>query len=116
MTKIYIEEKMYDELFLNICNYDMGYIKEYEKYLLPKYNNELLNIYKNSCLNSASKSSNRKSYRDVAIQINHIINMDNSSDVVMSILSEINEKYFKNRPAMVDEFENVIKNLGQYFE
>lgn len=94
----------------------MGYIKEYEKYLLPKYNNELLNIYKNSCLNSASKSSNRKSYRDVAIQINHIINMDNSSDVVMSILSEINEKYFRNRPAMVDEFENVIKNLGQYFE
>lgn len=74
------------------------------------------NIYKNSCLNSASKSSNRKSYRDVAIQINHIINMDNSSDVVMSILSEINEKYFRNRPAMVDEFENVIKNLGQYFE
>ncbi len=42
--------------------------------------------------------------------------MDNSSDVVMSILSEINEKYFRNRPAMVDEFENVIKNLGQYFE
>lgn len=116
LNQIYIEEKMYDELFLNICNYDMGYIKEYEKYLLPKYNNELLNIYKNSCLNSASKSSNRKSYRDVAIQINHIINMDNSSDVVMSILSEINEKYFRNRPAMVDEFENVIKNLGQYFE
>ncbi|MBP3460924.1 MAG: SWIM zinc finger family protein [Bacilli bacterium] len=115
LNQIYIEEKMFDDLFLNICNYGMGYIKEYEKYLLPKYNSELLDIYKNSCLNSASKSSNRKSYRDVAIQINHIIDMDNSIDVVRAILSEINEKYFRNRPAMVNEFENVIKNLEQYF-
>ena len=31
-----------------------------------------------------------------------------------SILSEINEKYFRNRPAMLDEFENIIKNLNNY--
>lgn len=116
LNQIYIDEKMYDELFLNISNYGMNYIKQYEQYLLPKYNNELLNIYKNSCLNSASKSGNRKSYRDVAIQINHIINMDNSSDVVESVLREINEKYFCNRPAMLDEFKSIIKNLDQYLK
>lgn len=116
LNQIYIEEKMYDELFLNVCSHSMNYIKEYEKYLLPKYNSELLDIYKKSCLDSASKSSNRKSYRDIAIQINHMINMDNSSDIVKSILNEINEKYFRNRPAMLDEFKNVIKNLSEYLE
>ena len=107
---------MYDELFFNVCNHDMNYVKEYENYLLPKYNSELLDIYKESCLDLASRSSNRKSYRDVAIQINHIINMDNSSDIVRSVLNEINTKYFRNRPAMLDEFENVIKSLSEYFE
>lgn len=116
LNQIYMEEKMYDDLFFNICNYDMRYIENYEKYLLPKYNGELLDIYKKSCLNSASISSNRKSYRDVAIQINHIIDMDNSSDIVKLILNEINMKYFKSRPAMLDEFKNVIKNLSQYIE
>lgn len=116
LNQIYIEEKMYDELFFNVCNHDMNYVKEYENYLLPKYNSELLDIYKESCLDLASRSSNRKSYRDVAIQINHIINMDNSSDIVRSVLNEINTKYFRNRPAMLDEFENVIKSLSEYFE
>ena len=116
LNEIYIEEKMYDELFLNVCNHDMRYIEEYEKYLLPKYSNELLNIYRDSCLNSASRSSNRKTYRDVAIQINHIIKMYNSSEIVKTILKEINEKYFRNRPAMVDEFKKVIKNIDTYIK
>lgn len=114
INQIYIEEKMYDELFLNVKNYKMDYIIQYEKYLLPKYKKELLNIYKNSCLNSAAIASNRKAYRDIAIDINHIINMDNNTEIVKSILSEINEKYFRNRPAMLDEFENIIKNLNNY--
>lgn len=116
LNQIYIVEKMYDDLFLNICNYSMDYIKEYEQYLLPKYNRELLNIYKKSCLNSASKSNNRKSYKNVAIQVRHIIYMNDSNDITKSLLSEINEKYLCNRPAMKEEFESIIKNLNQYFK
>lgn len=114
LNQVYIEEKMYDDLFLNICDYNMKYIKEYEKYLLPKYNSELLDIYKESCLNLAASANNRKAYSDVAIQVKHIINMKNSGKIVKLIFSEINEKYFRNRPAMVDEFEKVINNLDHY--
>ncbi len=114
LNQVYIEEKMYDDLFLNICDYNMKYIKEYEKYLLPKYNSELLDIYKESCLNLVASANNRKAYSDVAIQVKHIINMKNSGKIVKLIFSEINEKYFRNRPAMVDEFEKVINNLDQY--
>lgn len=116
LNQIYIEEKMYNNLFLNVCHYNMENIEQYEKYLLPKYNKELLDIYKNSCLNAARRSSNRTAYRNVAIKVNHIIRIDNSLETVKSILKEINEQYFRNRPAMLDEFKKVINNLEQYLD
>ena len=114
LNKIYIEEKMYDELFLNVCNYKMNYIKEYEKYLLPKYQKEILAIYKRSCLNDAKLANSRSRYREVASEVNYIMHIDNSDEIVKSILKEIKEEYFRNRPAMLDEFEKTIKNLYEY--
>ena len=114
LNKIFIEEKMYDELYLNVCDYNMYDIKKYEKYLLPKYRDELLNIYKNSCLKDAEYANGRSNYRKIAEEVNHIIKIDNSKEVVKSILKEMNQKYFSNRPAMLDEFKNAIKNLKKY--
>ena len=114
LNNIFIEEKMYDELYLNVCDCNMRYVKNYEQYLLPKYNNELLSIYMKSCLNDAKHSKNRSDYRDVAISINYITKMDNSYETVKLILEEINEKYLCNRPAMLDEFKNIITNLDEY--
>lgn len=105
LNDIYIEEKMYDELFMNVSSKSMDYIENYEKYLLPKYNKELLNIYKKSCIINAELSNNRSSYKKVAIKVNHILRMDNSSETVESILREISKKYFYNRPAMLDELK-----------
>ncbi len=114
LNKIFIEEKMYDELYLNVCDYNMYDIKKYEKYLLPKYRDELLNIYKKSCLKDAEYANGRSNYRKIAEEVNHIIKIDNSKEVVKSILKEMNQKYFSNRPAMLDEFKNAIKNLKKY--
>ena len=114
LNEIYIEEKMYDELYLNVCDYDMDYIKDYEKYLLPKYNNELLDIYMKYCLKDAERSNSRSKYRAVANKVMYIMKMDNSSEIVKKILKEIKEKYFINRVAMVDEFRKIIKNLDEY--
>ena len=114
LNKIYIEEKMYDELFLNVCNLNMNYLKEYEKYLLPKYQKEILDIYKNSCLHDAKLANSRSRYREVASKVNYIMHIDNSDEIVKEILKEIKEEYFRNRPAMLDEFEKAIKNLYEY--
>ena len=116
LTKIFIEEKMYDELYFNICNYTMNYIISYEKYLLPKYNNELLYNYKYSCLKYAEYTNNRREYRVLARNVNHIIQMKNSNETVKSLLKEINEKYFVKRPAMYSEFNIAIKNLNKYIK
>ena len=116
LNQIYIEEKMYDDLFLNVCHDNMEYIEQFEKYLLPKYNKELLDIYKNDCLDAAHRSKDRPSYKKAAIKVNHLIHMDNSLETAKSILRKINEQYFRNRPAMLDEFKNVINNLEQYLD
>ena len=52
----------------------------------------------------------------MAIKVNHIIRIDNSLETVKSILKEINEQYFRDRPAMLDEFKKVINNLEQYLD
>ena len=114
LNNIFIEEKMYDELYLNVCGYSMGDIEKYEQYLLPKYNEELLNIYMKSCLNDAKYANNRNKYCKVAVSVNHVIHMENSKETVKALLKEINEKYFHDRPAMLDEFKDVIKNLNDY--
>lgn len=44
LNDIYIEEKMYDDLYQNICKYGMSNVIHYEKYLLPKYHKQLLQI------------------------------------------------------------------------
>ena len=114
LNNIFIEEKMIDELYLNVCGYSMEYVKDYEKYLLPKYNNELLKIYMDSCLIEAEHACNRSNYRDVARKVNYIMKMDNSNEIVKIILKVINDKYFGKRPAMLEEFKNTIKNINKY--
>ena len=116
LNKIYIEEEMFDELFKNVCNHHMRYIEEYDKYLLPKYKNEILEIYKKSCLIDALNARNRKAYRDVAVLVNHVVILDNGGEVAKSLLKEIDENYFRNRPAMKDEFRGVINKLSNYIE
>ena len=114
LNQIFIEEKMYDELFSNICDNNMNHIKRYEQYLLPKYKKELLSIYKKCCLNDAEKSCSRSNYKAVASEINYMVKIDDNKEIVKSLLKEIDEKYLQNRPAMLDEFNKIIKNLNEY--
>lgn len=112
LNEIYIEEKMFDELFENVKNKYMKDIICYEKYLLPKYKNQILDIYANCCLNDARISNTRTSYRNVAISVNHLEQIDR--DMFKKVLVDIASTYFRNRPAMKDEFNRVIKNMDSY--
>ena len=115
LNKIFIEEEMYDELFLNVCNSDMSSIEEYEKYLLPKYKKEILNIYKKECLDARYNTS-RANYRKHAVKVNKVIQLDDEKEISKSLLQELNEKYFGARAAMLEEFQNIIKNLDDYLK
>lgn len=114
LNKIYVEEKMADELFDNIKNDNIGKILTYEQYLLPKYNKELQEIYKKDLLERAATQTSRARYSAIAEGINHLINMSDSFDLVSSLLKEIEQKYFKKKRAMEDEFYRKIENIEDY--
>ena len=107
---------MLDELFNIIQNYKMDYIIEFEKYLIPKYSKEIFELYRESCLIEADNARNRKAYSNLASNVKHIIYMENSTEVVTSLLKEIKEKHFRSRPAMEDEFYRHISNLDEYIK
>lgn len=43
-------------------------------------------------------------------------NLKECNKRVRKLNGEVNEKYFRNRPAMLDEFNSVIKNLNDYIK
>ncbi len=107
LLKIYIEEKMYDNIYNDIKDKDMDTIIRYENYLLPKYNKELINIYVKWCETFASHANNRKMYRELASKMWHIKKMDNSSSEYTKLLKKMKEKY-AGRPAMQEELSKVL--------
>ena len=107
LLNIYIEEKMYDDIFNTIKNEDISTIMRYEEYLLPKYNKELISIYVKCCKSFASKAFNRKMYSKLARDMLHIKKMKNSNNEYSILLEEMREKYH-NRPAMQDELSQVL--------
>ena len=114
LNKIYVEEKMFDDLFDNVKNGNIRTILTYEQYLLPKYNEQLQEIYKNDLLERAATQTGRVRYSAIADEINHLINMDDSFELVSSLLKEIEQKYFKKKRAMEDEFYRKIKNIDDF--
>ncbi len=107
LLKIYIEEKMYDDIYNMVKDKDMDTIMRYEDYLLPKYNKELISIYVKCCKFFASKAYNRNMYSKLARDMLHIKKMKNSENEYTKLLEEIREKY-RNRPAMQDELLQVL--------
>ena len=107
LLKIYIEEKMYDDIYNIIKDKDMDTIISYEQYLLPKYNKELLNIYVKYCYFFANKASDRKMYSELARKILHIKQMKNSKNEYTKLLEGLQEKYRK-KTAMQDELSKIL--------
>ena len=110
---IYVEEGMFDELFIAIKDKGMDVIKHYDQYLQPKYNKELIKIYVDECRNKAQRVNNRSNYRALAYDIRYLTKIKGSNESVTNLLEEINKLYFRNRPAMKDEFNQVL-DLKEY--
>lgn len=107
LLNIYIEEKMYDEIYEIVKTEDIDTIIHYEQHLLPKYNKELIKIYADICLKFAASANNRKLYRRLAEYVYHIKKMKNSKQEYKKLI-EILKEEFRNKPAMQDELSKII--------
>ena len=106
IIKIYIEEEMYDNIYCIVKNKSIDTIIQYEKYLLPKYNKQLINIYVERCKAFAKTANKRSLYKELAGNLRHIKNMEDSKEEYLNLMEEIQLQY-RNKPAMKDELSGL---------
>jgi len=104
LTKIYIEEKMIDELY-NYVSVN-GNVNHYEEYLLPKYRDELIEINIKKCKKDLNVASNRSAYRGIASELSHIKRLDTNKKYINEFFAYIRTEY-ANKPALMDEISHI---------
>lgn len=114
LNSLYVEEKDYDNLFLNITsNCQITVIEDFKQYLLDKYNDEILKIYRQVVLNEAKSSKNISGYTLIINYLDLMINYKNSSMIVKDLISVLKNKYNQRKLFMekLEEFE-IINSLN----
>ena len=106
-AEIYVEEKMWKELFTQVK--DAPLIKiliEYTKYLKEDYSNDLLAMYRPQIEKYIDKNTGRSTYQQAAAYLKHMSKIKGGKELAKSIVNSMVQRY-KNRPAMIDEFKNL---------
>lgn len=114
LNSLYVEEKDYENLFLNITsNCQITVIEDFKQYLLDKYNDEILKIYRQVVLNEAKSSKNISGYTLIINYLDLMINYKNSSMIVKDLISVLKNKYNQRKLFMekLEEFE-IINSLN----
>lgn len=114
LNSLYVEEKDYDNLFLNITsNCQITIIEDYKEYFIDKYNDEILKIYREVVLNEAKSAKNISGYTLIISYLDLMIDYKNSSGVVKDLISVLKNKYNQRNLFMekLEEFE-IINSLN----
>lgn len=106
-NNFYYEEKLYDNLIINILKgQSISELQKYEKTLKPLYPREILSLYTKTVKHIASYTGGRKHYQRIVSMLNNMITYPNGKEVVEQLLNEWNIKY-KKRPVMLEELGKV---------
>jgi len=106
-AEIYVEEKMWKELFAQVKNAPIIKILiEYTEYLKEDYSVDLLAMYKPQIERYVDKNTGRSSYQQAVSYLKHMSKIKGGKELAKSIVNSMVQKY-KNRPAMIDEFKNL---------
>ncbi len=108
LNELYVEEKDYDNLFLNIRNNcQISVIEDYKEFYQEKYNDEILEIYKNIVLKEAQSSKNISGYTLIIHYLELMIAYKDSSKIVKNLISVLKNKYNQRKLFMekIEEFE-----------
>jgi hypothetical protein len=104
LTEVYIEEKMWDELFRWIkASPNIRMLNEYLPYLKNDYASELLPLYRKAIIREAEKASNRNEYKALTYYIKKMEDIPGGKGQGPELAKELLRKH-SNRPAMKDEF------------
>ncbi|MFO7822129.1 MAG: hypothetical protein R6V56_08785 [Lentisphaeria bacterium] len=103
LTEVYIEEKMWDELFRWVkTSPNIRMLNEYLPYLKNDYASELLPLYRKAIIREAEKASKRNEYKTLTYYIKKMEDIPGGEDQAPELARELINKH-SNRPAMKDE-------------
>ena len=108
---VFVEEKMYDRLFLSVKKSHERWksfykLEEYSKILAKDYAAELVQMFKECLEEDVKKASSRPHYAELAKHLKNLAKISGGKDVALSIRDDWLMTY-KNRPAMKDELNKV---------
>ena len=113
LNEIYVEEKDFENLYLNIINNcQITALEKYREYYEEKYNDDILKKYKEIILNEAKTSKTVSGYSVILNYMDIMMTYKNSSEVVNSLISILRNKYKERKLFMkkLEEFE-IINSL-----
>jgi len=107
VNELYKEEGLYDRLLSSVLRSPALYqLERYEDVLKAEYPEQLLDKYREELEKMAFRTSNRKTYQEIAGLLRRMKKIKGGSRLVGDILADWKEKY-RNRPAMMDELSRL---------
>ncbi len=107
LAAVYIEEKMWDELFSLVKNYErIQYLIHYSQYLIQNYATDLIPMYESSIIIEAEHAAGRNDYRQIAEYIRKMSKIPGGKKHALKLVTRLIEK-FNKRPAMKDELSKI---------
>lgn len=104
LTRVYIEEKMWDELYQWVESAPNVHVLDtFLPYLKNQYAEKLLPLYRKSIIKQAERPSKRSGYKTLASHLKKMATIPGGKDKAMELARELMRKH-SNRPAMKDEF------------
>jgi len=108
LAAVYIEEKMWGELFGLLQRYsNIHDLLQYSHYLGKEYAPELIRMYNNAILQEAERASNRNAYHEIASFIKKMSELPGGKGPAGLLINQLMTQYTK-RPAMKDELGKIV--------
>ncbi len=107
LAAVYIEEKMWGELFGLLQKYaNIHELMQYSHYLEKEYASELIRLYNNAIVQEAERASTRNAYHAIASYIKKMSELPGGREPAGLLINQLMVQYTK-RPAMKDELGKI---------
>jgi len=94
LNELFIDEKLYDDLFINIINNcPTDYIEDYRRYYEDKYHEDIIKHYKRVILEKSKYSKHRGDYNLLVDYIERMLTYPDSGEDVRELIDTLINKY-----------------------
>ena len=111
LNQIYVEEEMYEQLYVNVRdNCPIGDIEKYRKYIVEGHVLDILDIYRKFILEQAKTAKHSGAYTVIINYLNIMLSYKYSQKIVSDLIDVLSNKY-KNKKLLVEQLSIIKQEL-----